>query len=1203
MPTSRRKFLQTSIVASTAASLPSLPLFGQTHHPLHATSTSSRGETAGPEFTRGIGEYPGASTEFFGPGFAIDSTTYRNLALRRPATHSSAYDYNLTAQLVTDGIKHTTLPRWVSCTTSALGTLPKPDRETLLDHWEANAIEFKGGYGTAELHLGGGTEVPEIDRLRVFVVTPDKVAADQVSITINTSEDGANWTPVANLNGLTPIDGSILYPPDLVKKNRIFYPSFALKTPVRSRFYQVEVKLGGVALMDTSTVFRLGQVEFYRGDQREEMGGPYSFTSAWMSAGLGEEWVAVDLGAPCVFDRVKLSWIARAAEGSIQTSNDGVTWKALKALPATTAQTDDLAIAPPAHARYVRVHMTRPTSPEGYILSELEVFGRGGPVAKGAATPLADSDGRLDLAGGGWKLERDSEVHAPGVALSAAGFNDGTWLPATVPGTILASYLNAGAIPDPNFGQNQLYVSDSFFYADFWYRRTFAAPVVAKGKLQWLQFDGINWKAEVFLNGESLGHILGGFMRAKFDVTDKLKPGADNVLAVRVLKNDTPGSCKQKTYESPGPNGGAPGADNPTMHASIGWDWIPTIRGRNTGIWGDVFLSTTGAVSVEDPLVTSVVPDASRAEVTVSVNLVNHRAEEISGTLRGRLGQNHFEQKVKLAASAKQQVAFAPIQLTNPELWWPVGYGEAKLHDAEISFELGGGEVSDRKAFKAGIRQMTATDADGNLRLFINGRRFIARGGNWGFAESMLRYRAREYDASIRYHREMNFTMIRNWVGQVPDMAFYEACDRHGVVVWQDFWLANPWDGPVPNDDAMFLANARDVVAKIRSHASVGLYCGRNEGFPPPALEKGIRELLAELHPGIHYIGSSADDVVSGHGPYRALPSNTYFKHADKQFHSEIGMPCIPSIESVKLMMPEASVWPQGLDWGLHDFSQSGAQGAITFNASIANEYGGAHTAEEWISLAQFVNYEGYRAIFEAGGKDRMGILLWMSHPCWPSFVWQTYDFYLEPTAAYFACRKASEPLHIQWNRLTGFIEVVNLSAGNQTGLSAKLEILNLDGSTKGGRTATLDSAEDSVNPLFKVEYPAGLTAVHFLRLTLSQGAKVVSTNLYYRGLEEGNYRAVRDLAKAKVVSGTTMARQGDVWKLTTELHNTSATPALMVRLKAVRKVAGDRILPVIYEDNYFNLMPGESRTIRTELNHADTRGQSPQMMVSGFNL
>jgi hypothetical protein len=1202
MPTSRRTFLKTSLVATAGAALPSLPAMASTGTILPPGSSASS-----TPFTRGIGVYPGEPSAFFGPTFFIESKNYRNLALNRPATQSSAYDYNLTAQCVTDGIVHTAMPRFISAFSSTDGILPKNLRETLVSHWPAATLTLVGGVVNAHLELAGGTGVPEIDRVAVFVALPDRFPAAKVHLTVSVSDDARKWEPVGSMVNPPPIDGRIAFPPDLNRGNNLFYPTIEFQNPRRSRFYQVELSLDGADANDPGVQWKLGQIEFYRGarsmENRVQIGGPYSFTSAWMSAGLDEEWVAVDLGAPCTFDRVTLHWIARAAEGAIQTSADGETWHTIKPLPANaTSQLDDLQLATPATARHVRVLMTRPTSPNGYILSELEVFGRGGPVPKAAPPATLTPDGRLNLAGGSWRIQRGSETTATGAALSSPGFDDATWLPATVPGTILTSYLNAGAIPDPNFGQNQLAISDSFFYSDFWYRTSFTLPAAKPGKQQWLNFDGIDWKAEVFLNGASIGHIDGGFTRAKFDITSKLIPGGENTLAIRVQKNGTPGSCKQKTYESPGVNGGALGADNPTFHASIGWDWIPTVRGRNTGIWGEVFLTETGAVTIEDPGVTSVL-NGNAADVTIHLNLNSTQPAASKATIRGHFGDTPFTQTVAIPGPGSHAISLPALHIDNPKLWWPVGYGEPTLHEVEITVASESGEVLDKKTFKAGIRQMTATEIDHNLKLYINGRRFIPRGGNWGFAESMLRYRAREYDVAVRYHREMNFTMIRNWVGQIPDDAFYEACDKHGLVVWQDFWLANPWDGPIPDDNALFLANARDLILRIRKHASIGLYVGRNEWFPPPALETGIRALIAELHPDIHYIGSSADDVVSGHGPYRALPAKYYFEHADTKFHSEIGMPNIPPIESVQLMMPKSAIWPQGLDWGLHDFCLHGAQGGASFLSLIDDSYGGATTAEEWITLAQFINYEGYRAMFEAQSKDRMGVLLWMSHPCWPSFVWQTYDFYFEPTAAYFGCKKASEPIHIQWNRATGFIEVVNLSGGNQTGLTAQLEILNLDGTNVSTKSVSVDSPEDSVQSSMPLELPAGLTAVHFLRLTLSKGATVLSTNFYLRGIHEDDYRAIRELPKIALTATTTSERKGNIWLLTTALENATPTPALMVRLKAVRETAGDRILPAIYSDNYIALMPGERRTLTTELNHADTRAQRPKIVLSGFNI
>jgi len=822
---------------------------------------------------------------------------------------------------------------------------------------------------------------------------------------------------------------------------------------------------------------------------------------------------------------------------------------------------------------------------------------------------------RFDLAGTQWKLQRSLLGAAAGEEVSKPGFDDHAWLPATVPGTVLTSYLNLGAIPDPNFGKNQLHSSDSYFYSDFWYRTEFSAPAIDAGKMIWLNFDGINWKAEVFLNGEKLGLIEGAFMRGRFDVTGKLRPGAKNALVVRIEKNATPGSCKEKTWQDGGPNGGALGADNPTYHASVGWDWIPTIRGRNTGIIGGVYLTTTGPVTIEDPFVTTALPlpDVSRADVTIELDLLNHSANPVNGALRGRFGDAKLEQRVAIEGSSgapgKAHIALdlsnqPSLHLQNPKLWWPVGYGDPNLYDGELTFETEDRKVSDRRKMKAGVRQLTYREDADVLKIWVNGRRFIPRGGNWGFSESMLRYRRREYDVALRYHREMNFNMIRNWVGQVGDNEFYEACDRHGVMIWQDFWLANPWDGPNPDDNALFLSNVKDTVLRIRDHPSLALYCGRNEGYPPKAIDDGIRSIVAELHPGLHYIPNSAEGVVGGGGPYMLLPLAYYPKYAAfAKLHSEIGIPNIPSIESMRATFSPAGLWPPGPEWGMHDLIESAFGRSPTFFQSVQNAYGPTDKLEEWVSLAQFLVYDGFRAEFEAQSKYRMGLLLWMSHCCWPSLLWQTYDYFLEPTAGYFACKSVCEPLHIQWNRVTDEVEVVNYSAGNLRNLNALAEVLNMDGAVKWKKAVALDCAEDSATTCMKMEFPVGLSAVHFVRLRLSHDDRVISNNLYMRSLQEGDYRAIRQLAKAVVKTSTEVRHDGDTWQLTTQLRNLSAFPALMVRLKVVREKTGDRILPVIYYDNHVTLMPGEQRTIHTEVNHADTRGERPRMVVGGFNV
>ena len=212
---------------------------------------------------------------------------------------------------------------------------------------------------------------------------------------------------------------------------------------------------------------------------------------------------------------------------------------------------------------------------------------------------------------------------------------------------------NAGAIPDPNFGDR---INCTFripiFYSDFWYRTEFTAPSKSPQQFAWLNFDGINWKAEVFLNGEKLGRIEGGFMRGQFDVSQKILPGRVNALAVRIEKNATPGSAKQKTFEVCAKNGGGLGADNPTYHSSIGWDWIPTMRGRDIGIWGDVFLTVSGSGHDRKSIRFCQVPASGKtsADVTFKRTLVNHQAHPFTGPLRCQIGDIRVQQPVQLAA-------------------------------------------------------------------------------------------------------------------------------------------------------------------------------------------------------------------------------------------------------------------------------------------------------------------------------------------------------------------------------------------------------------------------------------------------------------------------------------------------------------------------------------------------------------------------
>lgn len=1159
-------------------------------------------------YTRGIGQYPGNPSEDFSPELKPDDT-YRNIALLRAAYQSSSHDYNLVAQLITDGIVTTEQPKYLELSTPD-GKKPRREREWMIDQGPYSRNVTVGADTYFLYELKNYSKKAEKVYIRGNVAYDASKAKSGYEFICQGSNDGKTWDELAKHSGkgLPGKASSHLMHSDPNKQSekgnlpvRNIEETIDFSKSGDYSYYRVCFKMQGAAY------WTIMDMNFFCNNEIVEMKPSQFFNSSWMSATNNQEWVYVDLGSVSSFDKVVLHWVDKAVNGKIQTSNDAKQWTDVASLPQSDGLTDEIAVK--GNARYVRVLMDKAAN-KHYILSELEVMGKGGLVPQPAVQPSANGS-EMKLSGGNWKLQRASEVSAKGEEISTSAFDAGKWIVATVPGTVLSSYKNIGALPDPNYSDNQLNISESFFYSNFWYRNEFDVPANFKKERLFLNFDGINWKANVYLNGKKIGRIEGAFKRGIFDITADAVEGK-NVLAVEIIKNSHIGAIKEKNKQSTDFNGGILGADNPTFHATIGWDWIPTMRGRNIGIWNDVKLTTSGKVTVSDPLVESVLPlpDTTSVRLTAEVIVKNNDANPVKGTLEGKVGDITFSRSVELNSGEVKAVRFtadefAQLNMKNPRLWWPKGYGQPNLYDANFTFKVDD-KVSDSKDFKVGIRQMTFNEDNHVLNMYINGRRFIGRGGNWGFSESNLNYRAREYDAAVAYHADMNFTIMRNWVGMIGDEELYEACDKHGIMIWQDFWLANPADGPDPYYPEMFIDNAEDYVRRIRSHASLALYCGRNEGFPPAVIDKELRRIVKNEHPGLHYISSSADDVVSGHGPYRMLPAKTYFtlETGNDKFHSERGMPNVLTYEGFQRTYSPEGMWPQSHEWGMHDYTLEGAQGATSFNEIIAKGYGEANNAKEFTEKAQWVNYDGHRSLFESRSKNRMGLLMWMSHSCWPSMVWQTYDYYFEPTAAYFGIKKACEPLHIQWNPATDEVEVVNYSAGNKENLTAKVQILNMDATLAWEKETTVNSNEDTTNKCIKLEFPESLSKVHFIKMWLYENGKLVSDNFYHRSLEENNYQDLNTLPSVKLLSDVKVQKGSDgTWSAVVNIENTSEVPALMIRLNVVGDKDGDQFLPVFYSDNYFSLLPAEKKEVKISWKDVDTRGNAPIVKITGFNV
>lgn len=1179
---------------------------------------------------RGIGLYPGSKAEYTAPRLVTDNE-YRDLALNRLATASSSIDYNLTAQLATDGLLTKGEPTMLTVSTNK-GVDTSRDRFKGIDGCCVTPYYVYGPDGWLQ-YLWQGITVHADTLCLCFETAYDTKLPTGWRVDIEGTTDGKNWNNVGSMkrDGLPGYKTRQTVSTDPNKQTGL------TNLPLRRGIIAIPLNRKGVAwhglrlrfTMPSAVWWRIYEIDegsasnlpekFYLPvlpwKQRNMSWLPSEhFYSAWVASPdkvSQPQWLKVDLGVKADIDRLRIHWVYAAKDGVAQVSDDGANWRDIVKL--SPAKDGSIATVPfKAQGRYVRLWLTAPQG-STYGVGELEVLGRGGLVARPSNS--------LDLAGdklslNNWQMRRDSKAGTRQLKGTSP------WIEATVPGTALTSYINIGAVPETTVANDMRQVSESFFNSDFTYKADIMvrdgaisngnATFAATKSHRYLCFDGIDWRATVELNGQHVGRIDGAFTRAHFDISDILKEGR-NELVVHVAKNAHPGPVKIKEARSTDLNGGALGADNPTFHPTIGWDWITSTPGRCMGIWNDVYLTQDDGLSLADPLVTTELTQADTlATMTPAVKVVSTRKEPAKVTLNGWIGSLRFSKDITVQAGESRDVSFMPSeyrQLARQQmkLWWPNGYGAPYLYDAGFSLTSGTDTLYTLR-FKAGLRQVsTALEPSPNghgkrLQLFINGKRMDPLGGNWGFSEANLRYRGREYDATVRYHRDMNFNMIRNWVGQIGDEEFYDACDKYGIMVWQDFWLANPWDGPDPDDETMFMQNARDLISLIRRHPSIALYCGRNEGFPPATLQSALQSSIKTLHPQLSYIGSSADDVVSGHGPYSLKPSAYYFEHLSHKFHSEEGMPNIPTWESLSRFLHPKDLSFKDDTWGQHDFCMEGAPRCKDFNAIMERHFGKPATPRQFTEWAQWLNYDGHRAMYESRQTDRQGLIMWMSHPCWPSMVWQTYDYYLEPTAAYFGIKKACEPLHIQWNPAEREVEVVNVNRDLREPLMAEMRIMDTKGNVMVTKTVETQPEPDTTVAVF-TDITAPDNDVWFLRLRLMDGTTVVSDNFYVEGREPDNLQSLaKTLGKPQLNVTHHFERQGDEWLGKVEVSNTGDTPALLVRLKLVGS-DGEQILPVLYSDNYFALMPGEKKTVEVRFNDADRRGTQPDMVCQPFTL
>jgi exo-1,4-beta-D-glucosaminidase len=842
----------------------------------------------------------------------------------------------------------------------------------------------------------------------------------------------------------------------------------------------------------------------------------------------------------------------------------------------------------------------------------------------------------------GWYIQSSADVHEGGAAISAVDYRPNGWYSASLPSTVLSALIQGHVYPDPYSGMNLRQISgtsypissnfsnalmppDSPFRHSWWYRTAFPIPADYKGRTVWLGFDGINFRANVWLNGKQIAsadHTAGAWRLFEFDVTAAAKPGESNTLAVEVF----------------------PPLPNDLAITFV--DWNPLPPDKDMGIWRDVYIAATGPVAVRFPAVfTKLPPGNDRADLTVRCEVRNATSHAVDGVLHGKIEGVEFSQPVRLGAHEARTIHFAPeqypqLKFAKPRLWWPAQLGSQTLYPLDLVFDIGG-KPSDESWIQFGIREVTSEiDSHGHRLFHINGKNILVRGAGYTF-DMLLRSSPERQEAELKYVRDMNLNAVR-FEGKLEDDHFLELCDQYGILVlagWCccDHW--EKWQDWSPADETIAAESLRDQLRRLERHPAMLDWMYGSDNPPPPKIEQIYLDIIKETEwPNPYHSSATAKATKLGGptgvkmtGPYEYVAPEYWL--LDSKFGGAHGFntetspgPSPPPVESMKLMLPEAHRWPIDSWWDYH--AGGGAFKDIhVFADALTARYGASSSLEEFARKSQMMAFEGHRAMFEAYGRNKYastGVIQWMLNNAWPGLIWHLYDWYLRPGGSYFGAKKANEPLHVQYSYDDRGIVVVNSYYKSFPGVKVHAAVYNLDMSEKFVRDATADIAEDSAARILTLPDISGLSAAYFVSLSLSDSAgAVVSRNLYWLSTTPetldwdksnwyytptktfADYTALGSLPPVtlNVTSATVATVQQGMDRVTTVfIDNPGRALAFGVHLKLTKGADGDEVLPVLWEDNYFALLPGEHRKVTAAYRAKDLGRATPAVQAEAWN-
>ncbi|MGA3324422.1 MAG: glycoside hydrolase family 2 TIM barrel-domain containing protein [Terriglobia bacterium] len=841
----------------------------------------------------------------------------------------------------------------------------------------------------------------------------------------------------------------------------------------------------------------------------------------------------------------------------------------------------------------------------------------------------------------GWMIQSSANVKENGEVLSTTQYQPKNWYPAKVPTTVLAALVEDRVYTDPYFGMDlrtlpgaQYPRSPSFvhfamspespFRKSWWYRTEFRSPASDEGRRTWLQMNGINYRANVWLNGQLLAdsaRVVGMFRAYEFDVTGTIVPGSANVLAIEVF------------------------APEPT---DLAYNWVninPFPPDKDMGIWRPVRIVTSGPVTVRHPQVISHLdmPSLAAAHLTITAELKNATQHVMKGVLKGQIESLTIAQEVELGPGESRIAVFTPerfsqLTIPSPRVWWPAQMGAQDLYDLHLQFESNG-QISDAQDVKFGIREITSElTAEGHRVFRINGQKILIRGALW-WPDMMLRSSPERQEWEIRYIRDLNLNALR-MDGKLENEYFLDLCDRYGILLLPGWCCGDRWERWQDWDEENYRVAAeslRDTIRSFRNHPSLLVWLNGDDNAPPPRVEAMYVGILKELNWPNPYLPSATEkateDVpqpgVKMTGPYAWVPPSYWL--TDKDYGGAFGFITeggpgivIPPMESLRLFLPKSHMWPDDECWILHAGSLPRAEFDFAdFDQALTARLGRADSLEDYVKKSQLMSYEAERAMFEAYGRNKYlstGVLQQTLNSAWPSLEWAIYDYYLRPAGAYFGTKKACEPLHIQYSYDDRSVVVVNSLYREFKGLKARATVYDLGLRPKFSKTMTFDVGPDGTARLFLVPEVQHLSTTYFLDLRMEDSdGKPVSANFYWLSTKPdvidwtrrehrrtaaksfADYTGLSELPPAQLQVSGRAEKKGKERVAHLTVENPTKQLAFFVRLRLKKGVDGEEILPILLQDSYISLLPGERKEITATY---DAWGETPPAVeVEGWNV